>query len=145
LGISKNAESIDDYFTCYKQALQALNIVCRRHRSKGFLAFHSLGSYMILHNLQDQNTSRLYIREYLAPLLDNGNDKTKDLFETLHVYLQVNGNLKDTAECLHIHVNTLKYRLGKIRELLKLNIDDAEVRFNLMLAYKLYDLYHLSE
>lgn len=140
MGISKNTESMEDYFTCYKQALQALNIVCRRHRSKGLLSFNGLGSYAVLNNLQDHDTARLFIKEYLDPLLV---DKTKDLFETLHVYLRVNGNLKDTAESLHIHVNTLKYRLGKIRELLKLNFDDAEVRFNLMLAYKLYDLYHL--
>ncbi|MEB3103941.1 helix-turn-helix domain-containing protein [Paenibacillaceae bacterium T2] len=144
LGISKSTESMDDYFTCYKQALQALNIVSLRHKNKGFLSFNGLGSYAVLHNLHDHDTGRLFIREYLDPLMASGNDKTRDLFDTLHVYLQVNGNMKDTAGCLHIHVNTLKYRLGKIKELLNLDIDDAEVRFNLMLAYKLYDLYHLS-
>lgn len=145
LGISKSTESMDDYLTCYQQALQALNIVCHRHKNKGFLSFNGLGSYAVLHNLHDHDTSRLFIREYLNPLIECGSDKTRDLLNTLHVYLQVNGNMKDTANGLHIHVNTLKYRLGKIKELLHLNIDDAEVRFNLMLAYKLYDLYRLSK
>lgn len=136
---------MEDYFHCYKQALQALKIVCQRYRSKGFLCFNGLGSYKVLHNLQDSGTASLFIREYLDPLLEYVEGGNKDLFDTLYVYLRVSGNLKDTAEHLHIHRNTLKYRLGKISELLKLNIEDAEIRFNLMLAYKLYDLYLSSE
>ena len=65
-----------------------------------------------------------------------------DLPNTLRTYLFNNGNLKDTMEELFIHRNTPRYRLERIREILGLDIDDAETRLNLMLAYKLHDLYN---
>jgi DNA-binding PucR family transcriptional regulator len=145
LGISQSVEGIENYYIGYKQALQTLKIVCNRFRSKGFLSFDSLGSYTVLHNLQDMFSAKLFLRKYLDPLLNYSTGKGKDLFETLRTYLYMNGNLKETAERLFIHRSSLKYRLEKISELLDVDIEDAEERFNLMLAYKLYDLFHFQE
>jgi sugar diacid utilization regulator len=141
IGISKGTNSLEDYYTCYRQALQALKIVIHNYPSKQFLTFDSLGSYSVLYNLQDAFSANMFFKNYFNPLFEYGNGKGKDLFDTLRVYLMMNGNLKETAEHLFIHRSSLKYRLEKIRDILQLNIDDAEERFNLMLAYKLYDLY----
>lgn len=142
LGISYTASKIEDYYICYKQALQTLHIVSERFPKKGFMSFDRLGSYTVLYNIEDSFVVRGFFEKYLKPLLDYG-DKGKDLFDTLRIYLNWNGNLKDTAEALFIHRNSLKYRLEKITDLLDIEITDAEERFNLMLAYKLYDLYDL--
>ncbi|MFC4735283.1 CdaR family transcriptional regulator [Bacillus daqingensis] len=40
----------------------------------------------------------------------------EELTETLSAYVAQNGRLQDTAAVLHIHRNTLQYRLGRIRE-----------------------------
>ena len=64
-----------------------------------------------------------------------------DLFQTLRVYLEHNGSIKETAEELYIHRSSLLYRLEKIVDLLNIDINDSESRFNLMIAFKLYDLY----
>ncbi len=48
-------------------------------------------------------------------------------------------NLKQTAEALHIHTNTLRYRLSHAADALKLNLDDPEVRFQLQLAARILD------
>ncbi|MED1795752.1 helix-turn-helix domain-containing protein [Brevibacillus nitrificans] len=140
MGISTSTNKMEDFSVCYKQALQALKIVQGRLQSKGLIDFESLGSYIVLSNLQDPTVAELFIDNYLGALLKYS--KGKDLFDTLRVYLTSNGNLKDTSEQLFIHRSSLKYRLDRIHELLKLDIEDAEERFNLMLAYKLYDFYH---
>ncbi|MEH7226050.1 helix-turn-helix domain-containing protein [Bacillus sp. JJ1566] len=67
--------------------------------------------------------------------------KTTDLLNTLHAFLQNNGNIKNTAEELFIHRSSLLYRIEKIESLLDIQLSDAEVRFNLMMAFKLYDMY----
>lgn len=141
LGISKSTKGIEDYFICYKQALQALKLVILRYREKGFLNYSNLGSYTVLQDLQNSYSTELFIKDFLDPLLKYDNSNNKELFKTLGVYLQKNGNLKETSEQLFIHRNSLKYRLEKIRELLNIDLDNAEIRFNLLLAYKLYDLY----
>ncbi|RNB89684.1 GAF domain-containing protein [Brevibacillus fluminis] len=147
LGIGTSTKTLEDYYLCLRQALQALKIVTTNYPSKKFLSFESLGSYSVLYNLQETLAAKMFVKNVLEPLQSygNGNGKGKDLFDTLRVYLLMNGNLKETAEALFIHRSSLKYRLGKITELLKCDIDDAEERFNLMLAYKLYDLYEKAE
>lgn len=142
LGISPSTQSIDDYHNCYNQALQALRIVSNRFPKKKYLFFESLGSYSVLSIFHDSKESKMFVDQYLSPLLNyrGGKSKGKDFFDTLRMYLMMNGNLKDTSEQLYIHRSTLKYRLEKITEILNVNIDDSEERFNLMLAYKLYDL-----
>ncbi|MGZ9583148.1 helix-turn-helix domain-containing protein [Paenibacillus marinisediminis] len=142
VGVSQEALHIEDYYLCYKQAHTTLTIVCNRFRDIGLLSFHQLGSYSVLYHLGDPLAVPLFLNTYLEPLLQHGNGKTRDLFNTLREYLQSNGSIKDTAEQLYIHRSSLKYRLEKIRELLKIDIDNAEQRFNLMLAFKLHDLFH---
>ncbi len=52
--------------------------------------------------------------------------------------------MRETSEALYIHRSTLQYRLDKIREILQIDIEQAEQRFSLLMAYKLYDLLDLS-
>ncbi|MFD0616184.1 helix-turn-helix domain-containing protein [Paenibacillus sp. GCM10027629] len=140
-GISQEASHISEYPLCYKQAQKTLTILCSHFPSKGYLSFHQLGAYSVLYHLGDPLAAPLFIKTYLEPLLSYRDGKNKDLFHSLRTYLQTNGNIKDTAEILYIHRSSLKYRLEKIREVLGFDIDDAEQRFNLMLAYKLHDLF----
>jgi len=68
------------------------------------------------------------------------NESKMNLIDTLHTYLQTNGNAKASAEKLFLHRSSLLYRLEKIEELLTANLNDPEVRFNLMLAYRLLEM-----
>ena len=47
--------------------------------------------------------------------------------------------LKTTSEALGIHQNTLRYRLGKALEVLRIDLDDPEARFQLQLAARILD------
>lgn len=141
LGIGGLTERLEDYCICYKQAMQTHNVVFNHFQKKGYAIFDELGSYTVLYSLKEADTALLFMNKYVRPLVEYSNRKGTELFQTLRVYLSNNGNLKDTAESLFIHRSSLKYRLERIKAILDVDIDDAEVRFNLMMAYKLYDLY----
>lgn len=138
-GISQLAGKLEDYYLSYKQAQQTLSILHSRFPEKKMMQFQELGAYTVLYHLGDPLAAPLFLRTYLEPLLQNA--KNRSLFDTLRVYLQTNGNIKETAERLYIHRSSLNYRLERIKDIMKMDIDDAEQRFNLMMAYKLYDLY----
>ncbi|MEX2105227.1 MAG: helix-turn-helix domain-containing protein, partial [Bacilli bacterium] len=141
IGISKEANKIEDYYLCYKQAQKTLVILCSRFAEKGYMSFDELGSYTVLYHLGDPLVVPLFLKTYLNSLFEYGKGNNRDLFDTLRVYLQTNGSIKDAANLLFIHRSSLKYRLERIREIVGIDIDHAEQRFNLMLAYKLYDLF----
>jgi len=76
--------------------------------------------------------------DILTPLITEAEGNRSELFETLKVYSECNGNLSEAARILHIHRNSLAYRLHKIEQLTGRNLDDPEDRFMLAIAVHLY-------
>ncbi|MFJ5265052.1 PucR family transcriptional regulator [Streptomyces sp. NPDC088387] len=55
-----------------------------------------------------------YSRTVLGPLLDTTNASAGPLLETLRTFLACDGSWARTAEVLHLHVNTVHYRVQRI-------------------------------
>lgn len=141
LGIGGVTEKLRDYYLSFKQASQAHKITSTGFYERPYAQYDDIGVYSLLFQINDVKAAQLFIRKYLGPLLPQFQKGKADLFATLRAYLDHNGNLKETMEALFIHRNTLRYRMEKIRQLLDVDIQRAEDRLKLMLAYRLYDLY----
>jgi hypothetical protein len=55
---------------------------------------------------------------------------------TLRAWLDHHGEARPAAEALHVHVQTVRYRLGRLRELLGDALDDPRARLELSLALR---------
>jgi hypothetical protein len=72
----------------------------------------------------------------LAPLADLPERTRARLAETLAAWLDERGNAVAVAERLHVHPQTVRYRLAQLRERFGEALEDAEARFELMLALR---------
>ena len=72
----------------------------------------------------------------LAPLEKLTTKARLRMRETLFAYLRLHGNVAAMAESLHVHQQTVRYRLAKLRELLGDDLDDPEARFELEAALR---------
>lgn len=59
------------------------------------------------------------------------------LEETLRAWLDHFGDVGTAATALHVHKNTFRYRLGRVVELTGVDLTDPDVRFRLMLQFRL--------
>ena len=75
----------------------------------------------------------------LTPLDDLPAGQRSRLVETLAAWLDAHGEARPAAERLHVHVQTVRYRLDRLRELLGDALDDPERRLELQLALRLRD------
>ncbi len=73
----------------------------------------------------------------LTRLEDYDFEHQANLMETLECWLEQFGDVARTAELLHVHKNTLRYRLGRIEEVSGVDLNDAEERFELMLQFRI--------
>jgi hypothetical protein len=72
----------------------------------------------------------------LAPL-DELRDGTRErLLETLRAWLDEPGQVTRVAERLHVHPQTVRYRMTQLRELFGERLDDPDARFELALALR---------
>ena len=59
----------------------------------------------------------------------------EELLETLLKYIQLNGEKNKVSESLHIHRNTLNYRLNNIEEITGLKFNDYMDLYQLILFF----------
>ncbi|MBB2481485.1 helix-turn-helix domain-containing protein [Bacillus sp. APMAM] len=81
-------------------------------------------------------TKALFIERTLKPILMDF-----ELIETLKAYFQHDYSIKATANHLHIHINTLHYRLKKTEELTGLNPKQTRDQTILYIALQILDEY----
>src|SRR5262249_57707804 len=78
-------------------------------------------------------TSRYAVQTVLEPL-DSLGARATEAVRTLQVYLDSWGSLARTAEVMHLHRNSVAYRLKRIFELLDVDPEDPDDRLLLQLA-----------
>ena len=75
-------------------------------------------------------------RRYLAPLKDLTPMYGPRLTETAISYIDHQGNAVEMARELHIHPQSARYRMARLRELLGEGLDDPEARFAIELSLR---------
>jgi purine catabolism regulator len=118
-----------------REAEQALTMGRRLFGPDSATAFNDLGLYRLLYALQPLPEMRAFRDDALARL--RAKDRGGVLLQTLGAYLATIGSPTDAADRLHLHRNTVLYRLGRIEDLLGVDLRNAEVRLSLHLALKI--------
>ena len=62
----------------------------------------------------------------LTQLLQRGDVASRELLETIYVWCQTFGNTAQTAKTLHVHDNTVRYRIRRATEFYELNLSDPD-------------------
>jgi purine catabolism regulator len=122
------------------QAEQAARIGRRFLGGDQVVSFADLGAYRLLASIDDRDTLTAFCDEYLGPLETYDIRSNAELVETLEGFFRANGNHARAAETLHLHRNTLLYRLGRVEALTGRNLDDPETRLCFQLALKIRHL-----
>ncbi len=71
------------------------------------------------------------------PLKEYDEYYNSDIVNTVEVYLENNGDFKKTAQILHQHENTVRYRILKAKKLLDLKNDHLKFIEQISLALKM--------
>ncbi|HEY6760502.1 MAG TPA: helix-turn-helix domain-containing protein [Baekduia sp.] len=72
----------------------------------------------------------------LAPLDELRDASRARLVETLRAWLDEPGQVSRIAERLHVHPQTVRYRMAQLRDLFGERLDDPDARFELALALR---------
>jgi len=79
---------------------------------------------------------RSFYRETLGELADES-QSNEDFILTLETFFEEHGNLSQTANRLHVHRNTLLYRMERIGQLGGFDLENPETRLAVHLALKI--------
>jgi len=121
IGIGNRNHGLDGYRNSYFQAIQSLKFM----RKLKIIEKITHSDDWKLEKLID-GIPKSIRTEFLHPYIEGLNHLNEDYINTLETWIATNLDIKKTSEKLHIHRNTLLYRLKKITETLGLDYQDFE-------------------
>lgn len=141
IGIGKVTDSIDEIKNSYQEAKRAILIARKFDRKDQVVTYDGLGAYKLLFSISDDADLKQFVDQTLGPVLKYDREKKNEILtNTIQQYIYCNYNNQKTADSLFIHLNTLKYRLQKIQNIIGIDLHDPETRLNLQLALKILEI-----
>lgn len=123
----------------YQQAITAVQYGMALNPEAGiyfysqYYIYEMLDEYKNRYALEDMHVQRLQ-------LLKNPVEDKYDNLALLRSYLLTERSISTTAKLMHMHRNSVIYRLNKIQEILGLNLNDPDVRLRLLISFKILEL-----
>ncbi len=103
-----------------------------------------LGPLRFMLDSPDVAHARAYVREQLGAVAAHEDAGGARLLTTLRAFVDEDGHHRRIADRCHVHTSTVKYRLGRITELIGRPLQAWETRFEIALAFRLADLLQIS-
>ncbi|MGI8424764.1 MAG: helix-turn-helix domain-containing protein [Chloroflexota bacterium] len=135
-GISRPHDGLASLPRAALEAREALRIGRRVHGNGAHVNYADLGLYRVLHMLRDSPELRVFYEQTLGALVEYDRKAGQNLVETLEMYFACHGNLSQTAQRLHVHRNSLLYRVGRVQEICGIDLEDPEARLSVQVALK---------
>jgi DNA-binding PucR family transcriptional regulator len=120
-----------------EQARHALRTAIARTQTATVVSAGELASHLLLLAGVPADTRRAFRERLLGPLEAYDRAHDAGLVRTLDAFLDCGGSWSRCAALLHIHVNTLRYRIGRIEQLTGRDPARFEDRVDFFLALRL--------
>ncbi|MDQ3923799.1 MAG: helix-turn-helix domain-containing protein [Actinomycetota bacterium] len=142
VGVGRFKEDPATLSEAYSEAEVALEIGHRIHGPSSVSTFERTGTYKLLFRVLQEEPEELesFYAETLAPVVSYDSRYGTELISTLTTYLGNDASTARTASDLFAHRHTIRYRLDRVKELTRLDVDKSEDRERLTLGIKAMQL-----
>lgn len=137
MGVSSACRELPKCNGAYDEALKALKIGMKITGVGSVTHFGDLGLYRIMTTIDNKDELEGLYRHSIGKLVEYDLHNGTTFLVSLQVYCESNFNIKKTAEKLHLHYNSLQYRLKKISEITGIDLGSSEGIFQLMIGLKI--------
>lgn len=136
IGAGTRCIKLADYRTSHTSARRAVDLMRLVGHADATLSFRRAGVEQMLLRSSEPEALVEFIARYVEPLDRYDATHTSQLRRTLEVYYEAGGRLDPAARALHVHVSTLRYRLGRVHEVLGVDPREGDSRLDLEVALR---------
>uniref|UniRef100_A0AAU2VKF9 PucR family transcriptional regulator ligand-binding domain-containing protein n=1 Tax=Streptomyces sp. NBC_00008 TaxID=2903610 RepID=A0AAU2VKF9_9ACTN len=137
LGVSASVHSPEGLRGALEEARHARRVAAARPGRVCAAGHHELASHVLLLPFVPDDVRRAFTARLLDPLRDYDRRHRAELIPTLESFLDCDGSWTRCAARLHLHVNTLRYRIGRIEQLTGRDLSRLEDKLDFFLALRM--------
>jgi sugar diacid utilization regulator len=140
IGIGNICESVEEIARSYAEARSALAVAKRARRPNMILAFSELGIQRLLLKMPNVNDLRSFAEDVIGPLIEEDRSAGTAYVATLSAYFGQNNSPRRAANLLHVHANTVSYRVRRAEEVTGLSFDNHRDRLMAEVAVEIVEI-----
>ncbi|MDH6625497.1 hypothetical protein M2271_003308 [Streptomyces sp. LBL] len=137
LGVSASVHSAEGLRGALEEARHARRVAAARPGRVCAAGHQELASHVLLLPFVPDDVRRAFTARLLDPLRDYDRRHRAELIPTLEAFLDCDGSWTRCATRLHLHVNTLRYRVGRIEQLTGRDLSRLEDKLDFFLALRM--------
>ncbi|GGZ48049.1 MULTISPECIES: PucR family transcriptional regulator [Streptomyces rochei group] len=137
LGVSAAVHSAEGLRGALEEARHARRVAAARAGRVCAAGHQELASHVLLLPFVPDDVRRAFTARLLDPLRDYDRRHRAELIPTLEAFLDSDGSWTRCATRLHLHVNTLRYRVGRIEQLTGRDLSRLEDKLDFFLALRM--------
>ena len=138
-GLSRSFERLSEIKQYFRQATVALDIGRRVRPDNLLYRYEDFSEYHMVHDVALTAEPRGYVLPELLALAENDTARRQGLLCTLLCYLDSGKSVQATAQRLHLHRNTVNYRISRAAELLHLDFNDGRQLGRLLFSIRILE------
>jgi sugar diacid utilization regulator len=139
IGIGGICREPAEIATSYGQARRSIDAMARLGRPGQVVAFDELGIHRLLLQIPDLTELSAFATEVLGKLVAMDRQRGTEFVSTLACYFRENNSPQRTARTMHVHPNTVTYRIRRICEITGLQLDVYRDRMLAQVALEVLD------
>ena len=137
VGVSAAVQSPEGLRGALEEARHARRVAAARPGRVCVAGHEELASHVLLLPFVPDDVRRAFTARLLDPLRAYDRRHRAELIPTLEAFLECDGSWTRCAARLHLHVNTLRYRIGRIEQLTGRDLARLEDKLDFFLALRM--------
>lgn len=137
LGVSAAVHSAEGLRGALEESRHARRVAAARPGRVCAAGHQELASHVLLLPFVPDDVRRAFTARLLDPLREYDRRHRAELMDTLEAFLDCDGSWTRCAARLHLHVNTLRYRVGRIEQLTGRDLSRLEDKLDFFLALRM--------
>ncbi|MFI9469577.1 PucR family transcriptional regulator [Streptomyces sp. NPDC052492] len=137
VGVSAAVHSAEGLRGALEEARHARRVAAARPGRVCAAGHQELASHVLLLPFVPDDVRRAFTARLLDPLREYDRRHRAELIPTLEAFLDCDGSWTRCASRLHLHVNTLRYRVGRIEQLTGRDLSRLEDKLDFFLALRM--------
>ncbi|MDQ0270869.1 helix-turn-helix domain-containing protein [Cytobacillus purgationiresistens] len=134
-GLSERLEHVEER---YSESLEVVRLKSKFPEEMTEIhTYNQLGIFRYLEELLEKKKSNEYEHPTIKKLIKYDLEHKTDLLNTLESFISHDSNVNEAAKKLHIHVNTLNYRLKRITDIGETDLKSTHQKLSLYLDLKM--------
>ncbi len=137
LGISRSFSDVSEIRKFFLQSTKAIELGLRLSPRDTFFWYEDYNFYQLFEAASKAEEIDDFCKPVLWKIREYDQIHNTSHLDELEAYISADNDRLKSAQILHVHRNTMDYRINKINELFEIDVDDPEMKFSLNLSFRI--------